>query len=480
MLFNSLEYLVFLPVVAIIYYILPGKARWVFLLAASLRFYMAWKPELVALMLFAVFANYICALLMKGAGKRKRKALLIIAMAANFSMLIWFKYLGFFARSLEALAKALGFGASFGDVSIALPMGISFYTFQAAAYTIDVYRGSLEPERNFFKVALFISFFPQLVAGPIERAKDLLGQLFERKKPSMENISAGAKLLVIGFFKKAVVADRLAPAVEWAYSDPARSEGLPALLATIFFAVQIYCDFSGYSDIAAGSARVLGIGLMQNFRQPYLSRSFKEFWKRWHISLSGWLRDYLYIPLGGSRVSKGRKWLNVLVTFAASGLWHGANWTYVAWGVLHGLFQVAEDMLSPLAKLFPKPVRALLGMSATIALTLFAWVFFRAKGISEAWHIIIHMADGFPKWGGRQGVFDVLSTMGGGLAANLLALGLVIIAGLMELAGGNESLYLKAERWPALARAAAYGFLMALILALGVYSNGGQFIYFQF
>jgi D-alanyl-lipoteichoic acid acyltransferase DltB (MBOAT superfamily) len=462
---------------------LPGKARWVFLLAASLCFYMAWKPELVVLMLFAIFANYICALLMKGANIRVKKALLAIAMAANFSMLIWFKYLGFFAKSIEALALSLGFSVSFGEVSIVLPMGISFYTFQAAAYTIDVYKGKLEAEKNFFKVALFISFFPQLVAGPIERAKDLLGQLFERKKPSMENISAGVKLLIIGFFKKAVVADRLAPAVEWAYSDPARSEGLAALLATIFFAVQIYCDFSGYSDIAAGSARILGIRLMQNFRQPYLSSSFKEFWKRWHISLSGWLRDYLYIPLGGSRVPAWRKRVNVLVTFAASGLWHGANWTYVAWGILHGLFQVMEDMLSPVAKLFkwvPKPLRALFGMLATFILTIFAWVFFRANTITEAWHIIIHMADGFPNWGGRQGVFDVLTAMGGGLAANILAFCLVVVAGLMELAGGSESLYLKAERWPAILRSLVYGFLMSLILAFGVYSNGGQFIYFQF
>jgi D-alanyl-lipoteichoic acid acyltransferase DltB (MBOAT superfamily) len=444
---------------------------------------MAWKPELVALMLFAVFANYIAALLMKGASRRKRKILLAIAMAANFSMLLWFKYLGFFARSLEALAKALGFSLPVGDVSIILPMGISFYTFQAAAYAIDVYRGALEPEKNFFKVALFISFFPQLVAGPIERAKDLMGQLFEKRKPSIDDISAGAKLLIIGFFKKAVVADRLAPAVEWAYSDPVRSEGFPALLATIFFAVQIYCDFSGYSDIAAGSARILGIRLMQNFRQPYLSKSLKEFWQRWHISLSGWLRDYFYIPLGGSRVSKWRRRFNVLATFAVSGLWHGANWTYVAWGVLHGLLQVLEDLLSPVARFFrwvPKPARSLFGIAATFALALFCWVFFRANTIGEAWHIICHMADGFPKWGGRQAIFDHLSSMGAGLGANLAAIGLCVLAGLMELAGGSESFFLKAERWPALARALAYSALMFLILALGVHSNGGQFIYFQF
>ena len=341
MLFNSFTFIVFFIAVSALYFVLPHKIRWILLLAASCIFYMAWNPKLIILILITIFINYTAALYIYKYKKQKGKKILILTLFIDFGLLFIFKYLGFMNDTLLAL---------FGDnwpiktLNIILPMGISFYTFQAASYTIDVYRGTIKPERHFGIFALFVMFFPQLVAGPIERSENLLPQFYEKHKFDFERIISGLRIMMWGFFKKIVIADRAATAVNAIYNSAQSYSGLYLVIATVLFAFQIYCDFSGYSDIAKGCARVLGFRLMDNFKNPYLSGSIKEFWRRWHISLSTWFMDYIYIPLGGNRAGKLKKYRNLIVTFLISGLWHGANWTFVLWGGIHGIYQVVGQM----------------------------------------------------------------------------------------------------------------------------------------
>ncbi|MCE7945771.1 MAG: MBOAT family protein, partial [Chlorobi bacterium CHB1] len=304
MLFHSLEFIIFFPVVVAIYFLAPLRFRQFFLLLASYYFYMCWKAEYAVLILLSTGIDYVAALHMHKTSGRGN---------------IFYEFPLF---------------------DILLPVGISFYTFQTLSYTIDVYRSEKTPERNFIKFALYVTFFPQLVAGPIERSTRLLPQFDHEHKFDANRVVSGLRLMLWGFFKKLVIADRLALYVNEVYNNPADYTGLPVIIATYFFAFQIYCDFSAYSDIAIGAARVLGFDLMKNFRQPYLAQSIGEFWKRWHISLSTWFRDYLYIPLGGNRVSRLRWYVNLMAVFLISGLWHGANWTFVVWGALHGSYFV--------------------------------------------------------------------------------------------------------------------------------------------
>ena len=304
---------------------------------------MGWRAELIILIVISTLSNWLLARLIYDKPEKK-KVFLIISLIINFGLLFVFKYMVFINHSFMWLYDCFGWTYPIKDFDIVLPMGISFYTFQAASYTIDVFYGKYKPERNYFKLSLFIMFFPQLVAGPIERADRLLGQLFTKHKLELENISQGAKLMLMGYFKKIVIADRASVLVDTIYNSPQEYKGLPLVVATLFFTVQIYCDFSGYTDIARGVAKLMGIDLMINFDRPYFSKNIKEFWRRWHISLSSWLRDYIYIPLGGSRCSLIKKYRNIMITFLASGLWHGANWTFVLWGGLHGLYQVIGDL----------------------------------------------------------------------------------------------------------------------------------------
>lgn len=343
MLFNSLTFIIFLAVVLVLYYTLPQKLKWIMLLIASCIFYMGWRAELIILIVISTLSNWLLARLIYDKPEKK-KVFLIISLIINFGLLFVFKYMVFINHSFMWLYNYLGWTYPIKDFDIVLPMGISFYTFQAASYTIDVFYGKYKPEKNYFKLALFIMFFPQLVAGPIERADRLLGQLFTKHKLELANISQGSKLMLMGYFKKIVIADRASVLVDAIYNSPQEYKGLPLVVATLFFTVQIYCDFSGYTDIARGVAKLMGIELMINFDRPYFSKNIKEFWRRWHISLSSWLRDYIYIPLGGSRCSLIKKYRNIIITFLASGLWHGANWTFVLWGGLHGLYQVIGDL----------------------------------------------------------------------------------------------------------------------------------------
>lgn len=335
MLFNSFEFLLFFPIVCIIFFLLrKNKYRNPFLLLASYYFYMNWKPIYAVLILTSTILTFVCGLLVENNSEDKKiqKWFLIISLVLNFGILFVFKYFNFINESIFNILSAMGLKWTVPNLDVLLPVGISFYTFQAVGYSIDVYRGTIKAERNFITYALFVSFFPQLVAGPIERAKNLLPQFRSEHHFNADDIIEGIKQMIWGFFMKLCVADVLSSYVDAVYNNVANHNGTSMILATLFFTIQIYCDFAGYSNIAIGAARVMGYRLMENFKQPYFAQNIKEFWRKWHISLSTWFMDYLYIPLGGNRVSYPRHLLNLAITFLVSGVWHGANWTFVLWG----------------------------------------------------------------------------------------------------------------------------------------------------
>lgn len=333
MLFNSFAYALFLPVVFCLYWFLPHKYRWSLLLVASYYFYMSWNPKYVFLILFTTIVSYSAAILLeKKQDVRRKKAIICITAISCLGVLVYFKYFNFLSQAAIDFLSVFAIRLNPLTVDVLLPVGISFYTFQTLSYVIDVYKGDVKAEKHFGYYATFISFFPQLVAGPIERTRNLLPQIKDVHEFDYNQATYGLKLMAWGFFKKLVIADVLSKYVQMVYSSPYDYVGFALVLASLFFTIQIYCDFSGYSDIAIGTAKLLGINLMTNFKNPYLSASVKEFWSRWHISLSTWFRDYVYIPLGGNRVGKLRHNVNLLVTFLISGLWHGANWTFVVWG----------------------------------------------------------------------------------------------------------------------------------------------------
>ena len=394
MLFNSWQYALFLPVVFALYWALPHRLRWPLLLAASYYFYMSWNVKYVALILFTTAVSFAAALLLEKAERREKRRLLLAAvLVACLGVLFVFKYWDFFFGSLAAMAQRFAIPLHPTTLRLLLPVGISFYTFQTLGYVIDVYRGDVKAERNFGVYATFISFFPQLVAGPIERTKNLLPQIRAKHTFDYDQATYGLKLMAWGYFKKIVIADTLSQYVSRVYDAPREFQGFALVLATVFFTIQIYCDFSGYSDIAVGTAKLLGIDLMTNFKSPYFSASVKEFWSRWHISLSTWFRDYVYIPLGGNRVGKARHALNLMITFLTSGLWHGANWTFVVWGGIHGAAQLAENAMIP--KKEKKSAGTVWGIRVLIvfAFASFAWIFFVANSIGDAAYVIGHAFD---------------------------------------------------------------------------------------
>lgn len=399
--FNSIHFMLFFPVVIAVYFIVPRKLRMPWLLAASYYFYMSWNPKYAVLIVFSTVVTWLCGLFLdranRGKGFLSKRVLVALCLLANLAVLGFFKYGNFALETLDALAHVTGFSG--GDVQTRipylLPVGISFYTFQALGYIIDVYRGDVEAERNLFRYALFVSFFPQLVAGPIERSKNLLGQMREMERIRLwdgHRVASGAVLMAWGFFMKMVIADRAAILVDTVFADYRMYGSTELILAAVFFAVQIYCDFGSYSMIAMGAAKIMGFTLMENFNAPYLARSIHEFWSRWHISLSSWFRDYLYIPLGGGRRGPVRKALNKLIVFLVSGLWHGANWTFVVWGGFHGLLQAAADLWAPYGKALVERFSVktdcfswkLLKTVSTFILVDIGWVFFRSDSILDA------------------------------------------------------------------------------------------------
>ncbi len=482
-LFNSFEFLIFFPVVTLAYFLMPHRFRLVFLLLASYYFYMCWRPEYIVLILASTLVDYFAGLGMgRTDDRKKRRKFLLMSLFANLGLLFTFKYFNFFADSLNHLFAAVRVDVQMPALDVLLPVGISFYTFQTLSYTIDVYRGETQPEKNPLRFALYVAFFPQLVAGPIERSTRLLKQFYRKVSFSEERLRSGLLLILWGLFKKVVIADRLAIYVNEAYNHPGDYQGWPLILATYFFAFQIYCDFSGYSDIAIGSARILGFDLMENFRQPYFARSISEFWKRWHISLSTWFRDYLYIPLGGNRVVKWRWYYNLMVVFLVSGLWHGANWTFVVWGALHGFYLIfsiwTQTWRAEMREWFGLSRRprleALWQTVVTFHLVLVAWVFFRANSLSDALLILNNMSQlDFS----LQGLMDINIELGWGE----LMLVMLFIAGMelvhvLQISGRLASLSLRMPQ--PLRLAVFYGLLLSIVF-FGVF-NHTEFIYFQF
>lgn len=489
MLFNSIDYLIFFPIVIMIYFIIPKKIKKVWLLASSYYFYMNWNAKYALLLLFSTFVTYLCGILLGTVSSKKTKRLIIgISMLLIFGVLFYFKYVNFTLNVFSQILNILHIQAKVRAFDIILPVGISFFTFQAVGYTVDVYRNELPAEKNFIRYALFISFFPQLVAGPIERSKNLLNQLIENKKFDADNARIGLLTMEYGLFLKIVVADNISSVIDPLFSSPEEYAGMEMLMASILFAFQIYCDFEGYTKLAIGSARILGYKLNENFNAPYFAVSIKDFWRRWHISLTSWFRDYLYIPLGGSKKGKIRKQINTMIIFLCSGLWHGAAWHYVFWGGLNGLFSVIEDVFMPFKLKVYNKLRINENMFCykvfqrivTFLLVDITWIFFRVslrsgflilkKILTEfnlAWFINVEYTDIF----GTPNVMMII----------IVSLAIVLFTDALRYAGRNvSSIIFKQQiifRW------IIYWLLFMLILYWGVYGDGyeqTQFIYFQF
>ena len=439
---------------------------------------MWWEPTYILLILLSTVIDFFVGRRVAAIPeKRARKPWLLLSLATNLGLLFTFKYFNFFNDQVASLYSMMGLEYTISELSVLLPVGISFYTFQTLSYTIDLYKGQIEPEKHFGKFALFVAFFPQLVAGPIERAKSLLPQFHKDHDFDYNRFVSGLKLMVWGLFKKVVIADRLAVFVDVVYNTPTEHSSATLVLATYFFAFQIYCDFSGYSDIAIGAARVMGYDLMLNFSRPYFARNVSDFWKRWHISLSTWFRDYVYIPLGGNRVSVPKWYINLIITFLVSGLWHGANWTFVAWGALHGgylVLAILKDKVltdSGLQNWLTRNPKFdwFLDIFITFNLSVFAWIFFRANSIGDAFYVIGTLPSFNP--------FDIYLGTSSTFGYAMIGLCILLLVELRQEFYKIMTPYI--ETRGAILRYSSYAFYILLILTIGVF-DGGQFIYFQF
>lgn len=495
MLFNSVAFLIFFPLVTLLYYLIPHRFRWILLLIASYYFYMSWDASLVVLILGTTAISYMAGLVIDTTDNTAvKKAAVAIAVAGCLSVLFFFKYFNFLSSSVTNLLGAFGLNSNGIIIEILLPVGISFYTFQTLSYVIDIYRGRIKAERHFGYYALFVSFFPQLVAGPIERPEALLPQFKQKVSLNSENITIGLKYMVIGFFKKVVIADTVGIAVNAIYNNPSSASGLGVLIATVLFAIQILCDFDGYTNIAIGVAKLLGIDLMKNFDDPYSARSIKDFWSRWHISLSTWFKDYVYIPLGGNRRKKPRVLFNLFVVFLLSGLWHGANWTFVIWGAIHGVYRVVGVLTDKLRKkirvkmnIEDSAILPLLQRLITFALVCFAWLFFRANSISDCGILLSAL---FTKWSFSFSYIDsTLESMGlNSIMFAFVFVGVVLLFILSKRVRSLENI----RRLPGAVNAVSgdtdlliYVVLTVIIAVVWVYLSSltgysNSFIYFQF
>jgi alginate O-acetyltransferase complex protein AlgI len=479
MLFNSLEFAIFFPLVATLYFVLAQRWRTPLLLVASCIFYMAFIPAYILILAVTILIDYTAGLYLVRVTGRWRLALLWTSIVATCAVLFIFKYYNFFNDNFVGLAGLVGWELSPSTFHIILPIGLSFHTFQSLSYVVEVYRGRQQPEYNLITYATYVMFFPQLVAGPIERPQNLLHQFYEEHRFDYDRVTSGLKRMAWGFFKKLVIADRLALYVNDVYAAPHNFNGLQLTIATVFFAYQIYCDFSAYSDIAVGSARVLGFNLMENFNTPYYSRSISEFWKRWHISLSSWFRDYVYVPLGGSRVPKWRWSFNLLVTFAISGLWHGANWTYVVWGLLNGFYLMMSGLTSRARNTVMARaglaettlLRSALQIAVTFILVCIGWVFFRAHNLGDACYILTHF---WTDWN-----FQAIGTEQFLLRQMPVAIAAIAVLEIGQLLHGRISFPKLFIRMPIFIRWSAYTAFMLAVVLFGVYRET-QFIYFQF
>jgi alginate O-acetyltransferase complex protein AlgI len=481
-LFNSFQFAVFFPIVTTLYFLLPHRYRWGLLLAASCVFYMVFVPAYILILAVTIVIDYLAALRIHATTGRARRVYLLGSIVSTCTVLFVFKYIDFFNGSLATVAQVIGWRYPVGPLDILLPIGLSFHTFQSLSYVIEVYWGRQQPERHFGIYSLYVMFYPQLVAGPIERPQNLLHQFREVHSFDEARVQRGLQLMVWGLFKKVVIADRLSPLVATVFNNPHAYPGIPSIIATVFFAFQIYCDFSGYSDIAIGSAQVMGFTLMRNFSRPYFARTIGEFWGRWHISLSTWFRDYVYIPLGGNRSGPLKNARNVLVTFTVSGLWHGAAWTYVVWGAYHGVGLLGERMARAGRWIGDSSIT---GMARTFAFVCIGWVFFRARTLSDAVFMLGHSVPEGLRQLFTLGTADAVSR------AHLLwldhrprevLLSLLFIAVLLGVDSfqarvGSVRDVVSRQR-PAM-RWAVYYVLVGATILFGVFTQT-QFIYFQF
>lgn len=498
MLFNSYQFLIFFPIVVLIYWAIPLRFRYIWLLAASYYFYMCWNAKYALLLLFSTAVTYASGLIINKIksleieeGKRTRYMKLCVAFSfvINIGVLAWFKYFNFIFENVQKVFVHIGIALSSPAFDIVLPVGISFYIFQALSYTVDVYRGDIYAEKNFLKYALFVSFFPQLVAGPIERSKNLLKQVAEPHRFDYEKCREGFLLMLWGFFLKLVIADRAAIIVNTVYNDYGSYPGMYLVVATVLFAFQIYCDFAGYSTIAMGAAKIMGFELMENFDCPYFAKSVSEFWRRWHISLSSWFRDYLYIPLGGNRKGTARKYLNMMIVFLTSGMWHGAQWSFIVWGGINGLYQIIGERLMPVRNKLNKLLRLkresfghkLFKVVTTFVLIDFAWIFFRANRFTDAFGIIKSMFSVRNWWV----LFDdSLFTLGldwKNFVLLILAIVILLVSDIFKYKGIKvRRVIMRQELW---FRWSLYIAAIAGILVFGIWGPGydaSAFIYFQF
>lgn len=466
MLFNSLSFFIFFPLVVVCYFFFPKWAQRLFILLASITFYTVYIPKYLLVMAVLILVNFLFGIQIEKLGKKKSSSVLVFSILINLFFFGFFKYFNFFSINLSLFASMLDLHYPTKILSLVLPLGLSFHTFQSISYLVEVSKGKQKAEKDFFTFALYVLFFPKLVAGPIERPQHLLPQL---KKPhyfDQIQFTSGLRLMLWGYFQKIVIADRIALFVNPVYNNPQGYSGLSLIFATLFFAFQIYCDFAGYTNIARGAAKTLGINLVVNFNKPYLASSVQDFWRRWHISLSSWFRDYLYIPLGGNRISFLRTCINILVVFALTGLWHGANWTFILWGLLHGIYICLELILKKTKiKIF-----GFLVTLFTFSSVCFMWIFFRASSLRDAIYIISHLFSfDNQKF---EGLFSKYNKNDFLISVSLIIF-LVFIENYYERIRGFRLLRYSYVRF------GIYYLAIFSILLLGVFSES-KFIYFQF
>ena len=481
MLFSTAAFAVFMAVVFFAYWLMPHKYRWIVILAANAWFYISYDIKYLAVILVTMLASYVCAILIeKQDEKKKKKTIMAAGVVVTLSLLLVFKYLNFALYTVAKILSRFSIPMQATTLKLIMPVGISFYTFMAVGYIADVYKGKTKAERHFGKYAIFVSFFPNISSGPIERAAHFIPQIDKEKSFDYDSVVYGARLLLLGLIKKIVIADLMTKYVDEVFNKVPEHYGICFAWATLLYTFQIYCDFSGYSDMAVGVARMLGFDLIQNFRQPYLAGSIKEFWGRWHISLSTWFRDYVYIPLGGNRCSKTRRDLNLLITFLCSGLWHGASWTFVLWGGIHGVCQIIENRIKEgigltreKEKALGRPVKLLLTL-ITFCIVSYAWMFFRANSISEALYIVRSM---FTDWS-LKGAKAQMTMSGKSVVKTCLAIVLLII---YDCFNEKKDLLKELDRLPSVVRFAVYVLAAIVVIALKVNNNYAQeFIYFKF
>ena len=498
MLFNSIQFMIFFPAVCLIYFLIPQKVKYLFLLLCSYFFYMCWNPQYALLMFTSTLITYLSGLFIEhsemvcsGSAKEKRKKLYVgLSFTGNLAILFFFKYYNFTAATVVRLLTLFHIQVTPPAFDVILPVGISFYTFQALSYTMDVYRKEIRAEHNLLKYALFVSFFPQLVAGPIERSKNLLSQISEKHVFQWGRVKNALLLMLYGYFQKVVLAEYLGTIVDNVYNTWETCSGFQLMVATVCFALQIYCDFDSYSNIAIGAAKVMGFRLMDNFNTPYFSQSVAEFWRRWHISLSTWFRDYLYIPLGGNRRGTVRKYVNLMIVFLVSGLWHGAEWHFVIWGGLNGFYQIIGQVMKPVKEYavsffrIDKSVDShkLLRMLITFVLVDISWIFFRARSVKESIHILINILNiRSENWFAFNGNLTKFGLSRATLTVLLISVLVLLFTDLCRYKGiVVRQWILKQGIW--LQWALLYAFIFG-ILIFGIYGpqyDASQFIYFQF